>query len=136
MKEKTNLSRRRMLASTGGMMALAGLGGVAGSANAQSAAPAAAAKPKALPAYAAWKDIDSLIVHSANTIETRRGFFGSSVITPTNRLFVRNNVAPPSEDIVKNPDSWQLEVNGVAKPRTFSVAELKTLGLQAVTIVL
>lgn len=137
MKEITNLSRRRMLASTGGVMALAGLGGVVGSANAQSAAPAAAAaKPKALPGYAAWKDIDSVIVHSANTIETRRGAFGSSVITPTNRLFVRNNVAPPSEDIVKDPDSWKLAVNGVAKPRTFTVAELKTLGLQAVTIVL
>ncbi|NYT62340.1 sulfite oxidase [Alcaligenaceae bacterium] len=136
MKEINNLSRRRMLVSTGGAMALAGLGGM-GSVSAQSAVPAAAAaKPKALPGYAAWKDIDSMIVHSANTIETRRAAFGSSVITPTNRLFVRNNVAPPSEDIVKDPDSWKLEVGGVVKPRTFTVAELKTLGLQAVTIVL
>lgn len=139
MTEQTNMARRRMLASTTGMVALAGMGGM-GRAGAQSAAPAtaapAAAKSKPLPAYADWKDADSLIVHSANTIETKRTAFGSSVITPTNRLFVRNNVSPPSADIVKDPDSWKLEVSGVAKPRTFTVAELKSLGLAAVTVVL
>ncbi|NGM87134.1 sulfite oxidase [Parapusillimonas sp. SGNA-6] len=140
MKETTNLSRRRMLASSGGVVALAGLGGM-GSAVAQSAAPAAggaAAAPaaKPLPEYAKWKDADSLIVHSANTIETKRTAFGSSVITPTDRLFVRNNVAPPPASIMNDPDSWTLEVSGVAKPRSFTVAELKTLGLQALPMVL
>lgn len=143
MQDITNLGRRRMLASTGGVMALAGLASV-GRASAQGTAPAApaagaapaAAKLKPLPAYAAWKDAESVIVHSANTIETKRTAFGSGVITPTNRLFVRNNVTPPSADIVKDPDSWKLEVNGVGKPRTFTVAELKSLGLAAVTIVL
>ena len=134
----TNLSRRRLLTSTGGVVALAGLGPM-GSAVAASAAPAAAAGPaaaKPLPPYAAWKDADSLIVHSANTLETRRSAFGSSVITPTDRLFVRNNVSPPSEDIVKDPDAWKLEVAGVGKPRTFTVAELKTLGLAVLPMVL
>lgn len=140
MKEITNIGRRRMLASTGGVMALAGLASM-GRANAQSAASAAAAAPaaakaKSLPAYAAWKDLDSVIVHSANTIETKRTAFGSGVITPTDRLFVRNNVSPPSADIVNDPDSWKLEVNGVANPRTFTVAELKSLGLAAVPVVL
>jgi len=138
MNEPTNLSRRRMLASSGGMVALAGLGGM-GTAAAQSAAPAAApaaAGAKPLPEYVKWKNADSLIVHSANTIETKRTAFGSSVITPTDRLFVRNNVAPPSADIVKDPDSWTLEVSGVGKPRSFTVAELKTLGLQALPMVL
>jgi DMSO/TMAO reductase YedYZ molybdopterin-dependent catalytic subunit len=136
---ETNLSRRRLLASTGGVVALAGMSGFSGAASAASAAPAAkaaAAAAKPLPEYANWKDADSLIVHSANTMETRRSAFGSSVITPTDRLFVRNNVAPPSEDIMKDPDSWKLEVSGVAKPRTFTVADLKTLGLTAVTMVL
>ncbi|HCP79060.1 MAG TPA: sulfite oxidase, partial [Pusillimonas sp.] len=54
--------------------------------------PVSDAKP--LPDYAKWKDADSLIVHSANTIETQRGAVGNSVITPLNRLFIRNNVSP------------------------------------------
>ena len=143
MKEQTNLSRRRLLASTGGAMALVGLSGVARAQTAKvggsaAAAPAAAAPAaaKPLPAYANWKDVNSIIVHSANTIETKRSAFGSSVITPTDRLFVRNNVSPPSADILKDPEGWKLEVSGVAKPRTFTLAELKTLGLTALPMVL
>jgi sulfite dehydrogenase len=140
MNEPTNISRRRMLASSGGMVALAGLGGM-GTAAAQTATPAAASAPaaaggKPLPDYANWKDADSVIVHSANTIETKRTAFGSSVITPTDRLFVRNNVAPPSADIMKDPENWTLQVSGVGKPRSFTVSELKTLGLQALPMVL
>ncbi|MBB5215171.1 sulfite oxidase [Parapusillimonas granuli] len=129
-------SRRRMLASTGGVVALAGLGGMnrATAAGAQATAAAPAAKP--LPEYAKWKNADALIVHSANTIETKRGAFGSSVITPSEHLFVRNNIAPPSLDIVKDPDAWTLEVAGVARPRSFTVAELKTMGLAALPMVL
>jgi DMSO/TMAO reductase YedYZ molybdopterin-dependent catalytic subunit len=137
MRELSNPSRRRMLASTGGVVALAGLGGLNG-ANASSAPAAGAAVPtaKPLPDYVKWKNADALIVHSANTIETKRGAFGSSVITPSDRLFIRNNIAPPSADIVKDPDAWKLEVSGVAKPRSFTVAELKTLGLSALPMVL
>ncbi len=135
MSELQDISRRRMLATTGGLMAFAGLGSMPGLASAQKAAEgAAAAKP--LPAYADWKDLDSMIVHSANTIELRRSALGSGAITPLNRLFVRNNVNPPSEEIVKNPDAWTLEVKGVGKPRSFTVAELKTLGLASVPVVL
>src|SRR5690606_8476751 len=96
------------------------------------AAPAA----KPLQAYAAWKDLDSMIVHSANTIELRRSAFGSGVVTPLDRLFVRNNLNPPSEEIVKDPDAWTVEIKGVGKPRSFTVAELKTLGLESVPVVL
>lgn len=139
MKEAINPQRRRLLVSTGGAIAWAGLGGVAHAdlpGAAKPAAPATAAKAKALPDYASWKDADSLIVHSANTIETKRSAFGSSGITPLDRLFVRNNVSPPSAQIVKDPDTWTLEVTGVKKPRSFTVAELKTLGLAALPMVL
>lgn len=133
MKEIANLSRRRLLTSTGGVLALASLSTVA-------RADLPGAKPevsvKALPDYASWKDINGVIVHSANTIETKRSAFGASVITPTNRLFIRNNVNPPSADIVKDPDSWSLEVSGVKQPRTITVAELKKLGLVALPMVL
>ncbi|MGH8844823.1 MAG: molybdopterin-dependent oxidoreductase, partial [Advenella sp.] len=137
MKELTNAGRRQMLISTGSIAAMAGLAGVARAdlGKADPGAGGSAAKP--LPGYANWKDADSMIVHSANTIETRRTAFGNGVITPTNRLFVRNNVAPPTDaSMVKEPDSWTLEVSGVAKPRSFTVAELKTLGLAAVPMVL
>lgn len=143
MEELNNISRRRMLVSTGGVMALAGLGGIAraNAAGATAAPAAAAAAPaasaaKPLPAYASWKDADSLIVHSANTIETKRSAFGNGIVTPTDRLFVRNNIAPPSEEIMKDPDNWKLEVSGVKNARSFTVAELKTLGLSAVPMVL
>ena len=136
MKEIQNVSRRRMLASTGGIMALAGLGGVA-KADTGGADSAAAKAVKGLPDYASWKDADSMIVHSANTIELKRTAFGNSVITPTDRLFVRNNVAPPTDEkMISDPDSWTLEVSGVGKPRSFTVAELKNLGLASVPMVL
>ncbi|HEY9573844.1 MAG TPA: molybdopterin-dependent oxidoreductase, partial [Pusillimonas sp.] len=138
MEKLTNVGRRRMLVSTGSVVALAGFGAAA-HADTGAADPGAAAGPaaKPLPGYASWKDADSMIVHSANTIETRRTAFGSSVITPANRLFVRNNVAPPTDaSMMKEPDSWTLEVSGVGKPRSFTVAELKKLGLAAVPMVL
>ncbi|MYN13176.1 molybdopterin-dependent oxidoreductase [Pusillimonas sp. TS35] len=139
MSDLQSLARRRMLASTGGLAALAGLGGLAQTASAQGAAaapPAAASGAKPLPDYAAWKDVDSMIVHSNNTIELKRCALGSGGITPLDRLFVRNNVSPPSADIMKDPDSWAVAIEGVAKPRSFTVAELKTLGLASVPIVL
>ncbi len=136
MKETTNLARRRLLVSTGGALAWAGLGGVANADTLITPTPAAKGTAKPLPAYADWKNADSVIVHSANTIETKRTAFGSSGITSLDKLFVRNNVAAPSEDIVKDPDSWKLEVTGVAKPRSFTLAELKTLGLAALPMVL
>lgn len=136
----TNMTRRRLLASSGGALAWAGLHSVARADLAtgkEPPAPAAASKSdKSLPAYAAWKDADNLIIHSANTIETRRNGFGQSGITPLDRLFVRNNVTPPSEDIVKDPDAWTLNVEGVDSPRSFSVAELKTLGLKSIPMIL
>src|SRR5699024_6593915 len=94
------------------------------------------AKKVALPPYASWKNADSLIIHSANTMETKRNAFGSGVITPLDRLFVRNNISPPSADIVADPDAWQLQIEGVKNPITISVADLKTLGVTTVAMVL
>ena len=133
--EPSNLSRRRMLLSTGGVMALAG----AASLTPLSAALAqekGVAQAKALPDYASWKHADSLIVHSANTIETKRSAFGSGLITPLDRLFVRNNVTPPSEQIVEDPDAWVLNIEGVKNPTKMTVADLKRLGVVAVPMVL
>lgn len=127
-----NLPRRRLLAGGASALAAAGLAGLHQGALAQAAAPAA----KPLPGYAGWKRGDAVIVHSTTTIETRRAAFGTSVITPSDRLYVRNNLPTPPESIVADRDAWQVQIAGVKQPRSLSVRELKGLGLDTVTMVL
>lgn len=97
-------------------------------------APPSSATP--LPPFAAWKDAQSLIVHTSQTIETRRGAFGTSLITDESRLYVRNNVRPPPESILDDRDAWRVEIAGVSRPQTLTLAELKRLGLETVATVL
>ena len=136
---KPSLRRRQLLAGSAGAIASAGLAGIPTRSHAQ-AAPAAAATaaagPRPLPPYAAWKDASSLIVHSSSTIETRRSAFGTSGITPAEQLFVRNNLPPPDASIVANRDAWALSVEGVRNPRGLTLADLKTMGLETVPMVL
>ncbi|MDO5666894.1 MAG: sulfite oxidase [Alcaligenaceae bacterium] len=134
-----NIARRRLLTTSGSVLGLASVGAISGlspAAKALAATQSDTAKSPSLPAYAEWKDANSLIIHSANTMETKRNAFGSGIITPLERLFVRNNVAPPSEDIVQDPDAWMLEVAGVKDPQSLSVGELKKLGVTTVAMVL
>ncbi len=72
----TSLPRRHLLTRSAGALAAAGLATWTRGAIAQ----AAPAKP--LPPYVSWKAPASVIVHSSTTIETKRGAFGTSVITP------------------------------------------------------
>jgi DMSO/TMAO reductase YedYZ molybdopterin-dependent catalytic subunit len=134
----TNITRRRLLATAGGAAAWAGLGGPAWADPTEppSTAAAAAAAKKPLPGYAQWKNANDMIVHSASTIEVRRGAIGMGGITPLDKLFIRNNVSPPSADIVTNADNWALAVAGVKQPRAFTLAELKTLGIVSTAMVL
>lgn len=122
--------RRSLLAGTASALAAAGL---ARPALAQGPALASAATAKPLPGYASWKEADSLIIHTGSTLETKRSAFGTSVITPTDRLFVRNNLPVPD---VGTPDAWTVSVEGVRQPRTLSVSELKSLGIETVAAVL
>ena len=132
-----NQSRRTLLTSTGGAIGLASMGAL-GALTPAARAVASTQKDaaKSLPDYASWKNADSLIIHSANTMETKRSAFGSGTITPLDRLFVRNNIAPPSADIVTNPDVWELDVEGVKNPTKLTVADLKTMGMTSVAMVL
>jgi DMSO/TMAO reductase YedYZ molybdopterin-dependent catalytic subunit len=134
MDKDIDLRRRRLLASTGALAA-AGFGG-ASQVAAQTASAPAAPQAKTLPPYVAWKQADALIIHSPTTIETKRSAFGASLITPSDRLFIRNNLAAPDVSIVANPDAWSIAIEGVKQPRTLTVAELKTLGLDALPMVL
>ena len=132
MNDFTNLPRRHMLAGSAAALSALGLAGWAGGARAQQAA--AAAKP--LPAYANWKTPDALIVHSSNTLETRRSAFGTSVITPSNQLYVRNNLPAPDVAVLNDRDAWSVSIEGVKNARSLTVAELKTLGVETVATVL
>lgn len=70
------------------------------------------------------------------TLETLRSSFGMGVVTPISRFFVRNNLPMPSEEIVAEPDLWELSIEGVASPQTLSVAKLKTLGVATLSTVI
>lgn len=137
MKPATDISRRRLLATGGSALVAAGAGALT-NASAQTSAPAtpAAAQAKPLPAYLAWKDSGSLTVHTPMAIETRRTAFGTSVVTPVGRLFIRTNLPAPDASIVADRDAWKVSVEGVRTPRTLTVADLKTLGLETVPAVL
>lgn len=101
------------------------------------AAPAPVAPAvRGLPPYAAWKDADSFIVHGTHLLETKRGALGTGVVTPLQQLFVRNNLPPPDESVLADRDAWTVAVEGVARPATLSLRELKSMGLETVAMVL
>lgn len=134
MSETIDLSRRRLMTGTASALVAAGaIGTMGGKAFAQ-VTPTPEATP--LPAYVGPKDADALIVHSNNTIELKREAMGSGAVTPERHLYIRNNVAPPSEDILDDRDAWEVSIEGVGEPRTVTLGELKTLGLASVAMVL
>ncbi|CAN7748033.1 MULTISPECIES: sulfite oxidase [unclassified Variovorax] len=130
MKSHPDLARRSLLAGTASALAAAGFPRLA---QAQSGPASARAS---LPPYVAWKNADHLIVHTATTIETKRSAYGTSIITPADRLYIRNNLPAPDVSIVANRDVWSVSVEGVRQPRTLTVAELKIVGLETVAAVL
>lgn len=133
MTPSTTLPRRHLLAASAAALSAAGLASWTGAAQAQATAAAA---PKPLPGYAGWKAGNALIVHSSSTLETRRGAFGTSVVTPSSQLYVRNNLPAPDAAILDDRNAWVVRVEGVKNPREITLAELKTLGLETVATVL
>ena len=140
MKNAIQLSRRRLLGATAGTIAAVGLAPALATAQqaagAPAAAPAGAPAPKPFPAYVNWKHADSMIVHTPTTIETKRSALGSSIITPSDRLYIRNNLPAPSVAQIGDFSAWKLNIEGVGKPQTLSVADLKTMGLETMATVL
>lgn len=125
--QPASFSRRRMLVGSASAMASVSLLGMVPLARAE--------EPKTLPDFVKWKDQSALIVHSANTMETQRGAIGSGVVTPSTHLFVRNNLPAP-DGITDNPDAWEVTIDGVALPKTITVADLKKMNVTSVASVL
>lgn len=123
-----NPGRRALLVGSAGAMASVSLLGFTPLARAQA--------PMTLPEYAAWKEQTALIVHSANTMETRRDAIGSGILTPADRLFVRNNLPAPPADITRDPDAWEVRIEGVRNPKTLTLGELRDMGVTTVAAVL
>ena len=137
MKQTLNfLQRRQLLAGSASAVAAAGLATFARGAAAAGETPVASATLKPLPAYVNWKDPASVIVHSSTTIETKRAAFGSGVITPAEQLYIRNNLPAPDASIVADRDAWQVAIEGVKAPRTLTLRELKTMGVETTAMVL
>jgi sulfite dehydrogenase len=142
MTSSIKITRRNLLGATVGLVAAAGLN--PRHANAQTAAPAAAsgaAAPaastaKSLPSYVSWKHADSMIIHTPTTIETKRSAIGSSIITPSDRLFIRNNLPAPSAADIGDVNAWKVTVEGVGKPQALSIADLKQMGFETMATVL
>ncbi|AZP12623.1 SorT family sulfite dehydrogenase catalytic subunit [Undibacterium parvum] len=132
----SNPSRRHLL--TGGAVALAagGMAGISKSALAQAAASVVPAAAKPLPAYVAWKDPTAMIVHTSSTLETKRSAFGTSVITPAEQLYIRNNLPAPDASIIADRDAWEVQIEGVKNPRNFNLKQLKGMGLETTAMVL
>jgi DMSO/TMAO reductase YedYZ molybdopterin-dependent catalytic subunit len=124
--------RRHLLSRSASAMAAIGLASFTRGSLAQTEA----APVKPLPVFASWKDPASVIVHGSTTIETRRSAFGTSVITPAEQLYIRNNLPTPDPSILSNRDAWEVSLDGVKNPRKLTLAELKSMGLETVAMVL
>ncbi len=132
----SSLPRRHLLAGSAGALAAAGLATFTRGAAAAGETPVAGGAAKPLPAYVAWKDQASVIVHSSTTIETKRAAFGTGVITPAEQLYIRNNLPAPDAAIVADRDAWEVSIEGVKNPRRLTLRELKTMGVETTAMVL
>ena len=123
----TSLRRRHLLAGSAGALAAAGLG---------SWTTGASAQTKPLPPYAAWKDADSVIVHSSSTIETRRSAFGSSGITRPTGSMCATICRRPTRQSSPTPTCGRSRSMACSIRARCRSRELKALGVETVTMVL
>ncbi len=107
----------------------------------ETAPPPELQKPEPAPREPALpddKDPANFIKHGDNplTLETRREKLGTSVLTATSVLFVRQNLPLPPPEYVADRDGWTARIEGVKRPGEIRVDELKRLGLTTMATVL
>ena len=78
-----------------------------------------------MPEFISWKDRDALIIHSDKGIETHRSAIGESLITPNRNVYIRNNMPTMTDQQIGNRNNWTVSIEGVKKPKTFTLAQLK-----------
>lgn len=84
------------------------------------------------------KQLANFIKHGDKplTLETRREKLGTSVLTATSVLFVRQNLPLPPPEFVADRDGWTTRIEGVVRSAEIRVDELKKLGLATMATVL
>jgi DMSO/TMAO reductase YedYZ molybdopterin-dependent catalytic subunit/mono/diheme cytochrome c family protein len=107
-------------------------------ASAPSEAPAEPEPTPAAPELPDNKDPANFIKHGDNplTLETRREKLGTSVLTASTVLFVRQNLPLPPPELVADRDGWTTRIEGVKRPGEMRVDALKPLGLATIATVL
>ena len=100
--------------------------------------PAEQPAPVEAPALPDNKDLANFIKHGDNplTLETRREKLGTSVLTATSVLFVRQNLPLPPPEFVADRDGWTARIEGVKRAGEIRVDALKRLGLTTLATVL
>ena len=61
---------------------------------------------------------------------------GTGITTPIENMYIRNNVNSLNDEQIGSRPDWKLEIQGVQKPATFSLAELQKMPLQITSMVL
>ena len=138
--------RRRFVLRTLGFGGGTLLTAMAGCRRAEPAGPTEPAATKPTPPMPATpspplpdgKDPANFIKHGDNplTLETRREKLGTSVLTNTRVLFVRQNLPLPPPELVQDREGWTARIEGVKQPREIRVDALKRLGLATMATVL
>ena len=136
MKKITNSNRRSFLTSSAAIAGVAAISSISNFNINIAKADHTSPTPKATPEYIKWKNRNALIIHSEGTIETHRDMIGNGIITPIENVYIRNNVNSLNDQQIGNRPDWKLEVQGVQKPKTFTLAELQKMPLKITPMVL
>jgi sulfite dehydrogenase len=136
MKKIKNSNRRSFLTGSAAMAGVAAISSISNFNINIAKADHTSPTPKATPEYIKWKNRNALIIHSEGTIETHRDMIGNGIITPIENVYIRNNVNSLNDQQIGNRPDWKLEVQGVQKPKTFTLAELQKMPLKITPMVL
>ena len=81
---------------------------------------------------------ENFVLHNPKplALESLRDKIGMSPITSVHRLFIRNNLPRPSQDIITNSKQWKIDVSGVVRPESLSLPQLQQLGIETIYAVL
>lgn len=76
------------------------------------------------------------ILHGSTHWETHPASLSDTPITPHERLYVCNHLPFPARGFVADRSGWKLEVDGTRQTTVLSVAQLRSLGEESLTMVL
>ena len=130
----SNLSRRNFLTTSATVAGVAAASAVLPVSLAQANHDAASAK--GLPEFIKWKDRSALVIHSSKTMETHRAAIGDGIVTPLRNVYIRNNLPSLNDKQIGDRKKWKVSISGVKNPKTFTLAQMQSMGTTTVATVL